>query len=117
MGATVGIDSADDNPGGLGHAGVAFPLDDRAGGHAPAGRADTPVTGLGRASSYQVTRARPVACSTRGPAGRADSSPDDTTVRSIPSQTHRQDQVHDQDPSKSSLVRSARLGQDQEAAA
>jgi hypothetical protein len=29
----------------------------------------------------------------------ADSSPDDTTVRSVPSQTRRQDQVHDQDPS------------------
>src|SRR5215211_5713252 len=34
--------------------------------HAPAGRVDTPVTRLGRASSYQVTRARPVACTTHG---------------------------------------------------
>jgi hypothetical protein len=64
MGATVGVDPADDNSGGLGHPGVAFPLEDRAGGHAPAGRADTPVMGLGRASSYQVTPARPVACIT-----------------------------------------------------
>jgi hypothetical protein len=50
------------------------------------------VTGLGRAGSYQVTRAHPVMCTTRGPAGRADSSPDDTTVRLVPSQTRRQDQ-------------------------
>jgi hypothetical protein len=55
MGATVGVDPADDNPGWLGHAGVAFLLDDRA-GQARTGRtADTPVTRLGRASSYQVT--------------------------------------------------------------
>jgi len=48
MGATVGVDPADDHPGPLGHAGVAFPLDDRPGqdGHAPVGRADTLVTGL-----------------------------------------------------------------------
>ena len=39
MGATVGVDPADDNPGALGHAEVAFPLDDRAEGtHRPGGR-------------------------------------------------------------------------------
>jgi hypothetical protein len=38
MGATVGVDPADDNPGALGHAGAAFLLDDRA-GQARTGRA------------------------------------------------------------------------------
>jgi hypothetical protein len=39
MGATVGVDPADDNPGALGHAEVAFPLEDRAEGtHRPGGR-------------------------------------------------------------------------------
>jgi len=38
VGATVGVDPADDNPGPLGHAGVAFLLEDRAGG-ARTGRA------------------------------------------------------------------------------
>ena len=61
VGAAVGVDAADDNAGALGHPGMAFPLEDR---HAPAGRADTPVTGLDRTSSYQVTQARPVACTT-----------------------------------------------------
>jgi hypothetical protein len=28
VGAAVGVDAADDNPGGFGHAGVAFPLED-----------------------------------------------------------------------------------------
>jgi hypothetical protein len=97
VGATVGVDPADDNPGPLGHAG--WPFCSRTGqeGHAPAGRADTPVRGLGRASSYQVTRARPVACITVWSCRAGDSSPDDTKVRSVPSQTRRQDQVHDQD--------------------
>jgi hypothetical protein len=38
MGATVGVDPADDNPGVFGHAGVAFLLEDRA-GQARTGRA------------------------------------------------------------------------------
>jgi hypothetical protein len=39
MGTTVGVDPADDNPSGLGHAEVAFPLDDRQEGtHRPGGR-------------------------------------------------------------------------------
>ena len=38
VGATVGVDPADDNTGALGHPGVAFPLDDRA-GQARTGRA------------------------------------------------------------------------------
>jgi hypothetical protein len=38
VGATVGVDAADDNPGALGHPGVAFPLEDRA-GQARTGRA------------------------------------------------------------------------------
>jgi hypothetical protein len=38
MGTTMGVDPADDNPGGLGHAEVAFPLEDRA-GQARTGRA------------------------------------------------------------------------------
>src|SRR5512133_3223182 len=71
--------------------------------HAPAGRADTPVMGLERTSSYQsryprgtsrrrenraipsqaglfsgqVTPARPLACTSGGPVGQADSSRDD----------------------------------------
>jgi hypothetical protein len=97
MGTTMGVDPADDNPGVVGHAEVAFPLDDRA-GRARTGRAGGPVTRLGRATSYQVTRARPIACTTRGPAGQADSSPEDTKVRSVPSQTRQQDQPHDQGP-------------------
>src|SRR4029453_5717640 len=55
--------------------------------HAPAGRADTPVTRLGRTSSYQVTQARPAACTSPGPFGQADSSRDDTTVRAVQGQT------------------------------
>jgi len=51
VGAAVGVDAADDNAGALGHPGVAVPLEDR---HAPAGRADTPVTGLECTSSYKL---------------------------------------------------------------
>ena len=51
VGATVGVDPADDHPGALGHAGVAVPLDDRA-GQARTGRAGGHTrTRLGRASS------------------------------------------------------------------
>jgi hypothetical protein len=67
-------------------------------GQARTGRTDTTVTRLGRTSSYQVTRARPVACTTRGPTGWADSSPEDTKVRSVPSQIRQQDQPHDEGP-------------------
>jgi hypothetical protein len=56
--------------------------------HAPAGWADTPVTGLERTSSYQVTAARPIACNFHAALpGKADRSRDDTTVRAVQDQT------------------------------
>jgi len=66
--AAVGVHPANDNPGAFRHPDPAFPsLLER--GHAPAGRADRPVMGLGQASSYEVTPSRPVACTTTtGPA-------------------------------------------------
>ena len=111
VGATVGVDPADDNPGPLGHAGVAFLLDDRAGG-----------ARTGRAGGHTSDKAwsRKLVSGHTSPsgrvhhawsAGRVDSSLEDTPgqVRSVPSQTRRQNQVHDQDPSRSSLVRSLGL--------
>jgi hypothetical protein len=70
--AAMGVNAADDNPGALGHAGTAFPL-----GHEP-GQARTGRAGghtsdkACRTSSYQVTPARPVACTFTRPcrAGR-----------------------------------------------
>jgi hypothetical protein len=69
----MGVEPADDNAGALGHPCVAFPLDDRQDRHAPAGPADTPVTGLGRTRSirsHQPVRSRAL----RGRAGPADES-------------------------------------------
>ena len=47
----------------------------------------------------QVTPARPVTCTTRGPAGRADSSLDDTQGQVRSGSDPPAGQVHDQDPS------------------
>jgi hypothetical protein len=56
--------------------------------HAPAGRADTPVTGLERTGSYQVTHAPSGRVHIHAALpGQADRSRDDTTVRAVQGQT------------------------------
>jgi hypothetical protein len=67
--------------------------------HAPAGRADTPVTRLGRTSSYQVTQARPVACTFTRPCRDRPTDPG-MTPRSgrFRVRPTRQDHPHDQGP-------------------
>jgi hypothetical protein len=61
---------------------------------------------------HQVTPARPVRCTTSGPAGWTDSSPDDTPGQVRSGLDPRHDLVHDQDPSRISLVRSQGMRSD-----
>ena len=75
VGTAVGVHAADDDPGALGMLRWPFRSTTRAGGHAPAGAADTPVTRLGRTSSYQVTP---------GPSGRVHFTRPCRTGRQLP---------------------------------
>jgi hypothetical protein len=73
--------------------------------HAPAGRADTPLTGLGAHAG--IRSQEPVRSRVRspGPAWQANSSRDDPTVRAVQGQTRSgRTQPHHQGPSPASLA-------------
>jgi hypothetical protein len=75
MGATVGVDPTDDNPRALGHAGVAFLLDDRAG-----------VARTGRAGGHTSDKAwsRKLVSGHTSPSGRVHHAWSCRTGRQLP---------------------------------